>query len=330
MRLVTLRNDKARFQLKGFYIDKVIDSLPEADKIGVLKKGTELKAEIRTATNLEDATLRYVINNTTHPDGADPITFVVKELDIIVKQGARGFTAVATARFGFYSGKNMIATLGSNGRIESPTFPSEQIESFIRKAYKTSLQQFDKWWLQNKDEVAIDTTAKVNVVMATSTNKPERIVYSLDRPLTYDDFMGDYSAHTGDEAAITASGIGYEYKSGVAHGRMTVNVKLTPVFYKNDSWFKPEGKNERVLAHEQVHFDITAIKTCEMVTAIRQAKFSLENFDKELQAFLEEFTRLTKEEEDKYDTETNHGLIRDKQLEWEEKVKAKVKEIGCY
>ncbi len=330
MRLITLRNDRVKLQLKGFYIDKVLDSLPEADKIGLLKKGTDIRAEIRTATNLEAATLRYLANNTTHPEGASPITLVVKELEIIVKQSARGYTATAKARFGFYAGKNMIATLGSNGKIESPTFPSDQIESFVRKAYKTSLQQFDKWWLLHQDEVPGDTTAKVIVVMGTSTDKPERIVYMADRPLTYNDFTGDYTEHKGEEAAITASGIGYEYKSGVEHGRMTVHVKLTPVFYKKDSWFRPDGKNEKVLAHEQTHFDITAIKTCEMIAAIKVATFSLENYDKELQFFLEDFTRLTKDEEDRYDAETNHGLNRDKQLEWETKIKARIKEVGCF
>jgi hypothetical protein len=208
--------------------------------------------------------------------------------------------------------------------------PLPQVEAFIKKACKSSLQQFDKWWQVHKDEVPLDTMAQVNVIIATSTDTPNRIVYSLARPLAYDDFAGDYTVKQGDEAAVTASGIGIEYKSSVEHSKLVVNVKLIPVFFKNNSWFKPEAKIENVLAHEQTHFDITAIKTCEFAARIRAATFTKNDYDKLLQAYLDEFTRITKDEEDKYDAETNHGLVRDKQIEWQEKVKAKLKEVGCY
>jgi hypothetical protein len=41
-------------------------------------------------------------------------------------------------------------------------------------------------------------------------------------------------------------------------------------------------------------------------------------------------TDVTDKEQATYDAETNHGTIRDKQLEWEKKISEQVRACGCY
>ena len=85
-----------------------------------------------------------------------------------------------------------------------------------------------------------------------------------------------------------------------------------------------------MLAHEQTHFDITGIKACELVTAIRNATFTQENYVKLLEELQTKNSQEANEEESLYDNETLHGTIPDKQEAWEKKITEKVKTIGCY
>jgi len=90
-----------------------------------------------------------------------------------------------------------------------------------------------------------------------NTEYETKIEWSADRKLTWDDFKGEPdTANFPNTLALTNSGFGYEsginmFKDG--------QVFVQSVFNTNLSWVVPEGRNDYVLRHEQIHFDITEI-----------------------------------------------------------------------
>jgi len=167
------------------------------------------------------------------------------------------------------------------------------------------------------------------VAIGRTTDKPNCIVYSLQRPLSIADFTGPAEGQI-EELAATYSGIGMGYSSQTQNGQVVLDLKVTPYFDKSQSWFKEEGKNPRVLAHEQAHFDITAIKACELAETIRNTSFTQENYQQLIQQLQKQNAKDANEEEATYDSETNHGIIEGKQIEWQARLKQKVREMGCY
>ncbi len=64
-----------------------------------------------------------------------------------------------------------------------------------------------------------------------------------------------------------------EEKKGVLY----VEVNLLVYFDRTKSWTKKDGRHPEVLAHEQIHFDITAIFACAFAQAVREYSFTPSN-----------------------------------------------------
>jgi len=126
------------------------------------------------------------------------------------------------------------------------------------------------------------------------------------------------------------SGIAVKYILTVRNSRNVLDIVITPYFDPAESWMKERGKNAQVLAHEQTHFDIAAIKACELANLFRGAVFTEENYSHLVTELNDKINIAVDEEENRYDNETGHGTIEDKQLWWQNKITEQAKTIGCY
>lgn len=152
------------------------------------------------------------------------------------------------------------------------------------------------------------------------------ILWSPSRKLTWDDFQAkpDTTSHY---KAITSSWIGFE--SEVFNDSIILSVPCT--FIKSQSW-SVSKKNVALLAHEQLHFDITELvarkirKDCS-----KHVSSSLTESSKILQSYYDKYydeywDNLNKN----YDTETNHSINKEKQKEWELKIAKELKALEKY
>jgi hypothetical protein len=155
------------------------------------------------------------------------------------------------------------------------------------------------------------------------------LVYSLGRPLQIKDFTGPIKPNT-TELAVTSSGTGIYYQEHVEKGQIVLDIVVRPFFQKSKSWFKENGRNTNVLAHEQTHFDITAIKACELAAALREATLTPQNYQTFPEEIYRKYVQETNDEQEAYDNDTNHGTIKEKQAIWEKKISERVREVGCY
>jgi hypothetical protein len=169
---------------------------------------------------------------------------------------------------------------------------------------------------------------QVTVNIASQATDKNLILFDRNRKLTIKDFKGrpdNYSHGVG----ATYSGISLEMQGQNKNGAVTVNVTLTVYFDQTKSWMKPEGKTERVLAHEQIHFDLTAIKACDLANAIEQGKFTADNVQQKIRDLQEYHTRELSRLQQAYDKETKHGTLVERQVEWSAKVAEQLAASTC-
>lgn len=311
----------------SFHISDVSDDRSNNKYIGTIKtaKKDQLALDGGTATWLR----QFLDASMKASDTTPAVSMHIIKLDVDVKQKGKAWQVSSSIDLAFHVSGRKIISYSGKSEGETAKSPETYITEFIAHTLAADFQRFDQWWAVNGGKVPTKSGAKVNVIIATTTDKPGNIIYNSAKPLSIPDFMGAPEESI-VELAATYSGIMLGYEEKVENGEMVLDVTVTPYFDKSKSWFKPEGKTPAVLAHEQTHFDITAIKTCELANAIRNASLTRDTYASVIERLQRESTQATSDEEDKFDSETNHGIIKDKEVEWEKKIKQQIKSINCY
>ncbi|EDP69808.1 hypothetical protein FBALC1_09762 [Flavobacteriales bacterium ALC-1] len=169
---------------------------------------------------------------------------------------------------------------------------------------------------------------KAKIYSVTNPKQYEiQIEWSADRKLTWKDFKGkpDTINHP-NTLAMTNSGFGYE--SGISmfkEGKIFVQ----SVFNTNESWVVPKGKNDYVLRHEQIHFDITEIYSRKLRKVLTDAKITSSDTQRAKAIFDKIFNELQKRQ-DKYDRETKYGDKKETQENWEAIVEIELAKYEFY
>jgi len=164
---------------------------------------------------------------------------------------------------------------------------------------------------------------ELEVVITPSLQEEGELPYT-GVPLTWDHFKGapDNSC---EFIAMTYSGIKmkYEYKS--RNGKAQAKVLLCPYMDITQSWYKKEGHNDPTLAHEQRHFDITAIVARQFADEIKKRQFTVENFQKEMKILHKKYIDKLAKMQAEYDQETDHGIKTDIQSAWDKRLAEEVR-----
>lgn len=167
------------------------------------------------------------------------------------------------------------------------------------------------------------------IIMENKSDKGTEVVYRSGKQLSLSDFQAevDLSMHA---VAMAYSGVTLKYQAYSKKGELNLEIRLYPSFDKSKSWCLSKAKNEWTLAHEQRHFDITVINACALYRALQQKIFS-KDFEKEIAEIQNKYRRINEEEQDQYDSETNHGINKVKQAEWNEYIIRRLAECkDCY
>jgi len=141
-----------------------------------------------------------------------------------------------------------------------------------------------------------------------------KINWSVDRKLSWDDFKGvPDTLNYPNTLALTNSGFGYE--SGVNMFKAG-KVFIQSVFDTNKSWVVLEGRNDYVLRHEQIHFDITEIYSRKLRKELADANINSKNAANSKPIF-ERIFREMELRQKRYDQETKRGKKKETQEHWE-------------
>ena len=154
--------------------------------------------------------------------------------------------------------------------------------------------------------------------------------WSAARRLVWPDFQGR-PPQTGDEGARTAYGLYYAWSCrGDAFAFHAV-----AAFHPLRSWVKPivvghPGESGRVLRHEQVHFDIAEVFARRMRQRFATLASPCARDDAELRRLARELVEAEKETQQRYDRESNHGLLTDRQAAWNADVARLLQAVARY
>ena len=160
---------------------------------------------------------------------------------------------------------------------------------------------------------------KSNVSFQQRMPRPGSDTIYYDKALVWDQFVGRPEMN-GKVAALTSSGFGFEAGIQVKDGRGSLDLNVYCFFNKTKSWVKPDCTTSYILNHEQRHFDISYISTMRFVQQLKALRFTRSNYDQLLDnAYAEAYTYMNTLQ-NQYDQETNNGLDREKQAEWNNKL----------
>lgn len=154
----------------------------------------------------------------------------------------------------------------------------------------------------------------------------EIIVWSKDRPLTWDDFKGKPAKR------FAVASTNYNITKTVETlGMDSSLVEIKAVFFCNKSWKKKAWIDETVLKHEQKHFDIAELyarrlrklvhtQTYRSVSDLKTKSDSLYALiDKEMDVY-----------QDEYDEKTEGSMNAEQQRVWNAKITDQITELDNY
>ncbi len=157
-----------------------------------------------------------------------------------------------------------------------------------------------------------------------SSQEYEAILWSPEQKLSWADFKGEPTSHS-SAAAITASGISYQFSTVESEGALELDYTVSTYFYPNKSWYMPHLGDAIILSHEQLHFDISELFARRMRKLLAEATFT-RNVKAEVKAIYRQINKELAEFQDVYDSETNFSRNKEKQLVWNKKIQEALKQ----
>lgn len=138
-----------------------------------------------------------------------------------------------------------------------------------------------------------------------------------NRLLSWNDFKGEPDNNSSHDA-LTYWNINYGFKNITLKGD-TVKIgsfSVTLSFDENKSWIKPLKQTDRLLKHEQGHFNLGLICQREIISALNNTVFFKTTFQEKIQtvfsAILDKYHSLGLQ----YDKETEHSRNQQSQDTW--------------
>ena len=101
----------------------------------------------------------------------------------------------------------------------------------------------------------------------------ETISWSPDIKLGWNDFRGKVPQNA-RAAAITASGISYQFSTRGTGDMVELDYRVSTFFYPYKSWYQPHLCDSLILSHEQLHFDISELFARKMRKRLASGTFT--------------------------------------------------------
>lgn len=157
----------------------------------------------------------------------------------------------------------------------------------------------------------------------------EVISWRDDIKLTWNEFKGA-PKNNHSAVAVTASGITFEFSVNETDSRIvSFDAKVYAHFYPNKSWYVKKEGSDHILAHEQLHFDITELYARKFRKQIAQLKVT-NNLKTELRALHSQINREVAIAQNTYDKESDNSVNREFQAKWATYVKQELAKLEAY
>jgi hypothetical protein len=155
---------------------------------------------------------------------------------------------------------------------------------------------------------------------------PGAIRWSASRPLTVADFKGRPKPNQG-HAALTSANIntGAACRSNIFAG--TAQASFDPA----TSWVRePATMTPALLRHEQLHFDIAEVYARRLRQQLGAMRTPCDQLGSTFDRISQKAYADWQQAEDAYDHDTNHGLLHERQAQWEAQVRKQLLDLAAF
>lgn len=150
------------------------------------------------------------------------------------------------------------------------------------------------------------------------------IEWNENRKLTWADFRGKPNRSSHNEA-MTDSGMAISLDCNDDR----TDVKIETFFNPKKSWTK-DHESTYLLAHEQLHFDITELFVRKLRKELKILGDDCRKLNQHIETYYEKNYRAFVKYQAAYDSETNHSINSEAQLRWQKKVSKELYELRSY
>lgn len=155
------------------------------------------------------------------------------------------------------------------------------------------------------------------------------MLWSESSHLNWNNFKGQVEKGT-DVVATTASGITFSYSIKKTDNRVvSFSTIVLGHFYPDKSWVKQEKVNNHILAHEQLHFDITELHVRKFKQKIERLRVS-NAISSELDDLNHEINIALSKMQNNYDNESDYSRNLSHQADWQEFVNHELQKLSKY
>ncbi|ETN97029.1 DUF922 domain-containing protein [Zhouia amylolytica] len=146
----------------------------------------------------------------------------------------------------------------------------------------------------------------------------EIILWEAGQKLSWADFKGRPVVDS-RAVAVTSSGIGYKLITRKESDDRKYDVVVFAYFSTRDSWYKSRYVNNAILAHEQLHFDITALYAQKLIHEISELNFE-GDVGEGLETLYHHVTKEMDSVQKIYDKQTEASVNESAQVIWRQKI----------
>lgn len=161
-----------------------------------------------------------------------------------------------------------------------------------------------------------------------SQQEQEKVEWREGSKLSWEDFQAEPDSSL-SYSANTNSGISYSWNYSTSTGKPVLEHEVYAYFYPERSWVKNEDADEYLLAHEQLHFDISELYA-------RKLREALDNYEigrtirQDLKRIYNQIEKERAALQDQFDKETMHSENRKAEIRWRKLIQDELEKLKNY
>ncbi|PRY15545.1 hypothetical protein CLV24_102167 [Pontibacter ummariensis] len=332
---IILQETPFPFTAKEFYIESIVDEREDRKAVAYLLPPTASGGNSPVAAQPVDlrggglqGVRQFIQKGIPRNTRLRPVVLRLQEYKVTEKAGEKGRVkgeAVVSITFELQGNGETIPLTSYKGgvRYDRPASQLNAVEPALRQSLLGSLSYFNTWMEQKAgSDPRLARGIKVIFSDYAPNSAGDTVFYVPDRPLTWDDFTGSPSKPSKFAAAVFPS-FSYAGRTEVVDGILHLYLDMKVYVLQSSSWVKG-SKDAYGLAHEQRHFDIVKLVAERFKQKIKPEILSVTDYNSIIQYhFIESFREMNKLQE-QYDAETQHGLNKQAQEEWNRRITAEL------
>lgn len=169
---------------------------------------------------------------------------------------------------------------------------------------------------------------RVSSALSQTEQEAELKLWNESRELQWADFR---KTPPPNQKFAAQSWVGFDVYSRCVDGRFFYDV--TTFFSRDSSWVKKVKGVDKLLRHEQGHFDLAEISSRELRKALQELEDpcgDLDEMKKQVGRLMTYYRMRLNTDQREYDNDTGNGSNGKKQKKWEQKIALRLKELEAY